>query len=384
MSLEHDLVEVLGRTAAAHRPAAPDLAAVRTGARQRARRRTLLRVGVGVVAALVVVLASLPLLLREDAPREPQFVVPSLGELAIGTPPRVPYCADGRTVVDGDVEVRARCDVLVTRGGSTLYLGGRRGVEQLVDGRRVLLDRSGASHWFPAVSNDGAWSVWLTDEGRQPHLVVADLRRHQVVRRVRWPSANGWVPGIDDLGRAYSVDFDSTRVRAYDLRTDEAFPVTGAPEHGSPGIRFVAPDGFGIRPGNPVGPVVVGTVTTDGEFVGTHETAWDYVHWSPDRSRVARFGDDGMVVSAADGSSEVRLRIPDRGSPTWLPVWEDANHVLVQFDPYAEPGVDLTTSTGLDAPASRTYLLRCSADTGECEVALAPGWGGDLGHPAYR
>jgi hypothetical protein len=386
MTLERALVDALDRTAAGHHPEPPDLRAVREGGRRRARRRTLVRVGVGVAAALVVLGGLAPVLLGGDAEPAPAPASPSLAELPLGAPPAVPYCADGRTVVDGDVEVRARCDVLVTRGGATLYLGSRRGVEQLVDGRRVLLDRSGAEYWFPAVSVDGHWAAWLTAAGPGAHLVVADLERSTVVRRVPWPSANGWVPGIDDLGRAYTVDFDTTEVVAYDLRTDEALPVTGTPEHGSPGIRFVTGDGFGILPGNPVGPVVVGSVTVDGRFVRSHETSWNMLHHSPDRSRVVR--DDpsqGLVVSATDATTEdVRLRLPERGSAVWIPVWETEDTVLVQFDPYTEATEPLGTSNGLDVPAARTTLLRCSADDGDCEVALPPGWGGDMTYPVYR
>lgn len=386
MTLETDLVAALDRAATSHHPAPPDMAALRSGGRQRARRRTAVRTGVGVAAVVAVLAGISPLLLGGSSSSAPEPAAPPLGELPLGEPPAVPYCAGDRTLVDGATELRARCDVLVTRAGSTLYLGDRRGVAQVVDGRLVVLDRSGPDYWFPAISNDGRYAVWLTSAGGDPHLVVADLERSAVVRRVPWPSADGWVPGIDDLGRVYSVDFETTVVRAYDLRTDEVMRVTGTPEHASPGIRFVTADGFGIRPGNPVGPVVVGRVTVDGRFERTHETSWDFVNRSPDGARVVRESSRGMVVSPTDGSGpDVPLHIPERGSPTWVPVWEDDDHVLVQFDPYsADVDLVVNETNGVDAPASRTWLLRCSADSGDCEVALAPGWGDDLGYPAYR
>lgn len=385
MSLERALVDALDQAAARHHPEPPDLLAVREGGRRRARRRTMVRVGVGVAATLAVLGVLTPVLLGRDSSPTPAPASPSLAELPLGAPPAVPYCGDGRTIRDGDAEVRARCDVLVTRGGETLYLGGIRGVQQVVDGRLVLLDRSGAEYWFPAVSLDGHWAAWLTAAGPGARLVVADLERSTVVRRVPWPSANGWVPGIDDLGRVYTVDFDTTDVVAYDIRTDEVLPVTGTPEHASPGIRFVTGDGFGIRPGNPVGPVVVGSVTADGRFVRSHETSWDMVHHSPDRSRVVRESSQGFVVSPTAGTAEdVLLRLPERGSAVWIPVWETEDTVLVQFDPYTEDAEPTSTSNGLDVPASRTTLLRCSADDGDCEIALPAGWGGEMTYPVYR
>ena len=57
--------------------------------------------------------------------------------------------------------------------------------------------------------------------------------------------------------------------------------------------------------------------------------------------------------------------------------------VLFQFDPESPAG-PVTGSNGLRVPARRTWLLRCDADDGSCEVALAPGWAAGLVVPVYR
>ncbi|GAA1477784.1 hypothetical protein GCM10009623_22300 [Nocardioides aestuarii] len=385
MSLETDLVDALDRAAAAHRPGAPDLDRLRSGGRRRARRRTTLR-SVGVAAGLAVVAVLLPQLRAGGPSTAPEPAAPPLGELPVGEPPGIPHCDGGRTIVSGATRVSAWCDVLVSRGGSTLYLGDRRGVVLLRDeGVPVLLDRSGPEHWFPAVSNDGDWAAWLTSAQPEPTLVVVDLLRATVVAEVPWDSANGWVPGIDDLGRVYTVDFDTSEIRLYDIATDRVRIVTGAPDHAATGVRFVTADGLGILQGNPVGPVVVGQVAADGRFSAGEETSWDWVNWSPDRSRVVRDTETGPVISPAGGGRDVPLMVPELGSITWVPVWEDDDHVLVQYDPLTpnDPGL-VSDTNGLEVPAGRTWLLRCSADTGECEIALEPGWAGNFGFPTYR
>ena len=66
-------------------------------------------------------------------------------------------------------------------------------------------------------------------------------------------------------------------------------------------------------------------------------------------------------------------------------MWEDESHVLVQYDPMTPDDGELVSDTnGLDVPASTTWLLRCSADSGRCEVALDPGWGDGVAGPVYR
>jgi hypothetical protein len=387
MSLETELAGALGRAADAHHPAAPDLPALRAGGRRRARRRTAVRVGVGLAALAAVALGAAPWIVDGGASSRPEPAAPSLDELPFGEPPSIPYCPGDRTIVAGDSVIATPCDVLVTRGGSTLYMGDPRGITQVrEDELPVLLDRSGPGHWFPGLSNDGRWAAWITDSERDPRLVVADLVRSEVVAEEPWAYRDGWVPGIDDLGRVYTVDLETAAIHLYEIATREVHEVTGTPDHPVTAVRFVTADGIAVRHTDPSGSVTVGRVDAEGRFTADHETTWDWVHWSPDRSRAVRDSAAGLVVSATDRDEpDVRLGVPEEGSATWVPVWEDESHVLVQYDPVTSDAEGLVSDTdGLDVPARGTWLLRCSADTGDCEVALEPGWGDRLTYPAYR
>jgi RNA polymerase sigma-70 factor (sigma-E family) len=107
---------------------------------------------------------------------------------------------------------------------------------------------------------------------------------------------------------------------------------------------------------------------------------------TPWTARVVYETSDGFVVSATDGGEAVRIRLPEPGGALWHPVWESDDTLLFQFDT-ASPAGPLTGSNGSlgrPVPAQRTWLLRCDASDGSCEVALRPGWAAGLRGPVYR
>ena len=79
-----------------------------------------------------------------------------------------------------------------------------------------------------------------------------------------------------------------------------------------------------------------------------------------------------MISPTTGTGGDVVLQLPSQGEPTWFPVSESPETVLVQFDPVAGDE-QLAASNGLASVARQTWLLRCAADDGTCEVALAPG-----------
>ena len=126
-------------------------------------------------------------------------------------------------------------------------------------------------------------------------------------------------------------------------------------------------------------------MTADGRF--TQQRPVDYAwgtQYSPDRSLMSYERDGRLVVGPASGAGPVvPLQLPREGAPVWFPVWEGHDSVLVQFDPGGTPGA-LASSNGTEAPARRTWLLRCDVTDGTCEVALPAGWGDRMRDAVYR
>jgi hypothetical protein len=383
MSLDQHLPETLRRTAHEHTPPFPDLASIVAGGRRRKRRRDVRRVAVA--GACLAMVAALPFaagwLGQASVDPADENRPANVDQLPVGDEPAIPYCPGNGTVHGAGTPIRVGCDVLIHKAGTTLYLS-RRGVEQLVGGERRVLDARHPYSWFPALSHDGRWAAWVVEReaGDKAWLLSFDLERGARAQ-VPWPPLNGWVAGIDDLGRAYFQDHTEGAVLVHDLRTGETFEVTGLPDHGPTSLEFVTGDGFGIY--SPGEGVVLGSVTSDGRFIQQHpvDYAWG-TQFSPDRSLMSYERDGQLVVGPTSGDGPVvPLRLPRHGAPVWFPTWEGSASVLVQFDPLGAPG---PLGNGTDAPARGTWLLRCHTDDGSCEVALPAGWGDRMAGPVYR
>ncbi|HEX6149474.1 hypothetical protein [Nocardioides sp.] len=374
MSLDQHLPETLRRTAEEHSAPFPDLPSIVEGGRRRKRRRDLRRVSV--VAACIAVVAAVPFVVRpfvtdSTAPTDQLDLPRRVEDLPAGAVPAIPYCPGDRTIRGAGDPIEAACDILIHRGSTTLFLD-RHGVNVLKDGQLTLLDSRDWSSWLPALSHDGRWAAWVTGAGPGKAVLLGfDLKTGEQVAEEPWPTPEGFVQGIDDLGRVYFQDYAREDMLMHDLRTGDTLDVTGMPEHAGRS-KYVTNDGFAVYVDG-VG-VVRGSVTADGQFTQQHVVDYEWgTQFSPDRSLVSYERDGRFVVGAPSGDAPVvPLKLPTEGSPVWFPVWEGPETVLVQFDPFSAPR---PLGNGLDVPARRTWLLRCEVTEGSCEVALAPGWG---------
>ncbi|MDQ4054857.1 MAG: hypothetical protein M3237_19490 [Actinomycetota bacterium] len=217
------------------------------------------------------------------------------------------------------------------------------------------------------------------------------MRTSRQLADVPMPTSGGWTAGIDALGRVYFLAHQSdARIWMYDIATRRLTRVRGAPAHGYPGIRFVTSDGFGLDRGRfnddrVTGRSVLGSVDADGRFTSRGEIPVGWSSWSPDFSQLVQETSEGFWVQSADDlEHHVTLNLPETGLPTANPTWETAETLLVTFHPGAtwESMLDERTQGGF--PTEDTYVLRCSTSTGDCEVALEPGYGGDMSAPMYR
>ncbi len=385
MSLDQSLAETLRRAAEEHDASVPDVSSIVEGGRRRKRRRDVRRLSI--VAASVAVAVAIPFAVRpfttdSTAPTGQTDRVERVTELPVGAKPAIPYCPGNGTIVGAGAPIKAACDVLIHRGGRTLFLD-RHGANVLEHGQRTLLDPRGWSDWMPALSHDGRWVAWVTRAGPGEALLLGfDLETGEQVAEEPWPTPEGFVQGIDDLGRVYFQDYAREEMLVHDLRTGDTFKVTGLPEHAGRS-KYVTDDGFGIYVDG-VG-VVRGSVTADGRFTEQHVVDYEWgTYFSPDRSLVSYERDGQLVVGASSGDGAVvPLQLPSQGQPVWFPVWEGPETVLVQFDPWSTITPDLL-SNGVEAPAGRTWLLRCLVTDGACEAALEPGWGDDANWPVHR
>jgi len=396
MSLDQQLTRSLQEVAGAHEPPSLEFAGILAGGRRRRRVAAVRKTAVGLACLAVIAtgIVAAGQLSRQGAVGPSEHGLPErVADLPVGAPPAMPYCAGNRTIIDAGTAIQARCEQLVHRGSFTLAFDSK-GVRQVVDGRLTLLDRRVPSQWFPAMSQDGRYAAWVAREPSALHgavLLVFDLQLHTRLAEVAMPIVYGWTPGIDDLGRVYFEIRGAGDIWAYDIPEGRLIQVRGLPRRLAPSVRFVTSDGFavGVTPfyysdtGRSTS--IVGVVTRDGRFVQRHEVQQGWSTYSPGRSRFVEETADGFQVVPRDGSGMVQIQLPTTGTATWYPVWESETELLFQFDPqphFLPTGV--TGSNGVNVPANRTYLLRCSATSGRCEVALEPGWGDDLDWLAYR
>ena len=392
MSMDQQLTRALHDEVERHDVPGPDLAAILAGGRRRQRVNVVRRCALGLVAAATVLAITVSgrdlMTSRTLQPVGPDRIAPeSVKDLPVGALPAIPYCSGRDTIRGAGAPIRLACGVLVHRGNGTVQLS-VDGIPQLQDGRAVLLDRRLPWGYFPAVSRDGRYAAWVAVEQSAPGrgvLLVYDLTNRTRVAEVDFPTAEGRTVGIDDLGRVYFVSSHRARVWAYDIHAQRSFEVTGVPLHGSPGIQFVTSDGFGVfQLGTDSLVSTVGVVTTDGQFTRPHSVPISRGEFSPDGTHFVMAENQGFVVTTPDGGNRVPLRLPKQGEGIATPVWETDSTVLVVFDPaYAIP-MRFDPEEGMKSPASRTYLVRCSIATGDCETALTPQFVGTMMGPTIR
>jgi len=388
MSMDSQLTRALHEEAGRQEAPPPELGSILVGGRRRHRVQQVRRAAVGVAAATALVAGASFVGTRLDnragevignlEPVRPALV----RSLSHGDPPGMPYCTGHGTIKGAGGTIRAGCASMVSRGGSTVAVS-PAGIEQLVDGRRIVLDSRIESGWFPGMSADGRWVAWVAEEPSAPHdavLLVFDLASHEKLAEVPWPALAGWTLGIDRRGRVYFNAFEPTRIWAYDIPNARLFEVTGLPEDSSAEIKFVTEDGFGVEStsfeatAETLSTALVGTVTDDGQFVDQHEVSQGWGYYSPDWSHFVQETREGFWVTATDGRTHVRLALPTEGNAVFAAFWETESTLLVQFDPLAPSGSPALLRTGHNEDPGTTYLLRCDATTGICEIALGPGY----------
>jgi hypothetical protein len=205
------------------------------------------------------------------------------------------------------------------------------------------------------------------------------------------PTANGWTAGIDKYDRAFFMEFQDTgRSWMLDIPAGKLVRLRGVPEYTSPGIRYVTGDGFGLDRGafdqdHQTGTTELGSISRDGVFVSRGEVPIGWSSFSPDFTRVVQETRDGWWVQNADDlSNHVTVQLPLTGKPSLNPVWESNDSLLFTFFPDAPWGDTFHQANDGDVPSTGSYILRCSATTGDCEIALRPGYAGDMQGPMYR
>lgn len=397
MSVEQRLAEELRTRAELVDPPDPDLVDLlgrgrRASARDLRRRRTTRLVGLAAAVA-VVVAASLALGGAPDrpAPAEPAGAGTSVRDLPTGQPPELPHCLRGGVLRVGDRDLRSPCPELVPRGGSTVAVD-ERGVHVVSRRGLRLISRVGPSYWVPAVSADGRMVAWPTrrSDGLSSRVVVHALPSGRLLAAHRLASPAVWTPGFDGSGRVLVSGFGAdVRRWVFDPRGDRLTAVTGQPAEAG-AVAFVTRRGYAVRVVDGTGHVgptsLEGEVDADGRFRVRRSVPVGFAAWSPDGTRLVHQRTGRLVVSDADDpAGGVVLGLPERGRPTVLPVWEDEDSLLVSFDPLVTGGaIEDDPDQGWGASPGHTWLLRCSAGSGECEVALRPRDTGRLWGPMYR
>jgi len=391
MSMDQQLTRALREEVERHDVPEPDLGSIVAGGRRRQRATVVRRIAVGLVAGVAVLAATLAgsdlLTSRSLEPVGPHRGTPeTVQDLPVGALPAIPYCSGNDTILGAGAPIKLACGPLVHHGNGTVRAG-VDGIYVLQDGRATLLDRRLPWAWFPALSRDGRYAAWVAVGPSAPDdavLLVYDLTNRTRVAEVDFPTPEVGTAGIDDLGRVYFESFHDRRVWAYDIHAQRSFEVTGLPLHASPSIAFVTSDGFGtVQLGIDSLFSTVGVVTTDGRFISQHSVPISTGAFSPDGTHFAMADNQGFVITTPDGGSRVRLKLPKDGEGISAPVWETDSTVLVVFDPEYSIPLRFDPDSGTKTPARRTFLVRCSTDTGDCETALTPQDLGELMGSTY-
>lgn len=392
MNLDEHVGATLREQADMRELAELDVLAVMDGGLRRRRRARSRRVRGAAAVSLVVAAASiLSMSLGREVPvpAEGDDTPASVADLPSGPPPQVPYCSDGTTILGAGAPIAAACLPMSSHAGTTIGWDGEA-VYRVADGGLAPLSTHVQSSWVPALSQDGRFAAWVTDEPA-PTLLVYDARTSRRLAHVPMPTSWGWTAGIDALGRVFFLAYGrGAPIWMYDIATRRLLPVRDVPPHGSPGIRFVSRDGFGLDRGafdddEVTGTSELGSVDARGRFTSLGEIAVGWSSWSPDFSHVVQETAEGFWVQETDDlDHHVALRLPEAGLPTANPTWETPDTLLVTFHPGATWDSMLEEESQGAFATDETYVLRCHTSDGDCEVALEPGYGGDMTSPLYR
>jgi hypothetical protein len=388
MSMDQQLRAALRKESEMQQAPQLDLDSVVFGGTVRRRRRNVRRAAGMVLAAAVITAGTVAVLNTDDGqdivqPIERPATVEDLG---IGAKPAMPYCESGE-IRGAGATFAADCTTLISRGGSTISWNDG-GVYVVADGQQRQIDSRPPSDWVPAVSPDGKYAVWVSDKaGAQ--LVVHSLPDGDLVAELPMPTAQGWLAGVDSLNRAYYIEFSGDRAWAYDISAGKLVRIKHLPAYSGAGITFVSADGIGIDRG-PFGPIPVGqselgSVSEDGTFESHGLVKIGWSSWSPDFSRFVQETQGGWWVQSPDDlANHVLVNLPRAGKPSLNPVWESNDSLLFTFFPKATWTSAYRGAFNGDVPSTGSYILRCSATTGDCEVALGPGYAGDMQGPMFQ
>lgn len=392
MSLDEQLRATLRTEAESRDVPELDVLAVMDGGARRRRHLAQRRAAGAVVLSLVVAaagIASLSLRSSTTIPAADDNVPAEVSDLPMGSPPQVPHCSDGTSIVGAGAPIASACMTMISHAGATIGWDGEA-VYRVADGRLDPLSTRVQSSWAPALSHDGRFAAWVT-ASPEPALLVYDVQTSRRLADVPMSTSSGWTAGIDALGRVYFLESQpGAPIWMYDIATRRLTRVRDVPEHGFPGIRFVSFDGFGLDRGRfnddqVTGRSAWGSVDAQGRYKSRGEIRVGWSSWSPDFSHLVQETAEGFWVQAADDlDRHVTLELPEQGLPTANPTWETATTLLVTFYPGAtwESMLDDTSQGAIST--EDTYVLRCFTTTGDCEVALEPGYGGDMTAPMYR
>jgi hypothetical protein len=389
MNLDQDLRSTLATALERCSVPDPDLARLlergETGRRRHARRRRLtaaIAIATAAACAVGLTLVTDHRKPNQDPIHRPESPV-TVQDLPVGAAPSIPYCSRGKQILGAGRPITSGCMTLVHRGSGTVGVT-KHGVFWVGHGQRGLLDRRIPDLWFPVLSQDGRDAAWVVAHGSQRSLLVYDVGSHVKLADVPLPTSAAWVPGIDNLHRVYVQDFmEHGRVWMYDTASDRLIGIRDLPPvvpGASYAVNYATADGLAIAKRsfweNGITSVSIeGTVTSDGHFVasGTVPVGWSI--WSPDRSQLVQETAKGFWAQRTGQlDTMVPLRVPKVGRATSTPVWESKDSLLVSFDPsLSSPGPTTTDTTLLHVPSDDLWILRCSAQTGSCEVALPPG-----------
>jgi hypothetical protein len=361
------------------------------GVRRRRHARHQRTAGAAVVSLVVAAtgIASLSLQSNTTIPANDDSVPATVSDLPMGSPPQVPHCLDGTRIVGAGAPIASACMTMTSHAGTTIGWDGDA-VYRVADGRLEPLSTRVQSSWNPALSHDGQFAAWVTSNP-EPALLVYDVQTSRRLADVPMPTSSGWTAGIDALDRVYFLGFQSGGpIWMYDIASRRLIRIRGAPAHGSPGIRFVSFDGFALDQGRfdegqITGRSAFGSVDVQGRFRSRGQISVGWSSWSPDYSHLVQETAQGFWVQAADDlDRHVMLKLPKQGLPTTNPTWETANTLLVTFYPRATWGYMLDDQSQGAFSTNDTHVLRCFTSTGDCEVALNPGYGADMTAPMYR
>lgn len=364
----------------------PAAGLARLGEQEKRRRRTL--AVTGSVAALCGVLVAgfaLSWVVGSDSAVPDPVVTPSetptegLDELPAGPGTDVPWISDGVLHL-GREQISTDLDVVKHAGGTTLVgtepsaLQPARTRWALVSAGELVELVSTRSRLDIAISADGDTVVWAED-GPTPRgqgfaevrstVTLYDVGSRQSLGSITSPDyrccggdAQFLLNGVDNQGRAFfTVAGDEKYVWA--PGDQEVTTITGTPETSFSWVD-AWPGGFAyVDRGS-----TIGTVDADGRFRAVADLHGPGTAvWSPDGTRYAL----ARQVVHVETDRRVRLDLPG-GARHQVLTWESSDAVILSL-----------RGRGGQAEASLQGLVRCHADTGECEsVADGPTEGAAL------